>query len=77
MGDGTFCTLMGTFLVVVMVIGHYLLLLGRTPFVDAACYYRVAWSVCRSVGLSVTIVSPAESRCHLGYGLGWVQESMY
>ena len=37
----------------------------------------VAWSVCRSVGLSVTIVNPAQTdepiEMPLGCGLGWVQ----
>ena len=48
----------------------------NTTYVDAAYLTdRVAWSV----GLSVTLVSPAKnlhrSSCRLGCGLGWARES--
>ena len=41
---------------------------------------RVAWYVCLSVGLSVTLVSPAKTaeaiEMPFGCGLGWVQGIM-
>jgi len=52
-----------------------------TTYVDAAYCYRSSSMVCRSVCLSVTLVSPAkmagQMRCRLGWRLGWAQGTTY
>jgi len=50
--------------------------------VDAVYCYRPSSMVCRSVGVGLSHLSALlnllnRSRCHLGWGLGWAQGTMY